>query len=53
MEHGFICFPIKKEPLFHINAESANEDLAQSIVESFESKIINWLSDWAGGKTNK
>jgi mannose-1-phosphate guanylyltransferase/phosphomannomutase len=42
--------PDKERALFHINAESNNKDLAQSIAGSFESKIISWLSDWAGGK---
>ncbi|MFZ1080443.1 MAG: hypothetical protein WAO19_00790, partial [Candidatus Kryptoniota bacterium] len=42
--------PDKERAVFHINAESINKDLAQSIVESFESKIVSWLSDWAGGK---
>lgn len=45
--------PDKERALFHINAESVSEDLAQSIAERFESKIIDWLSDWANGKSGR
>ncbi|MCL5267179.1 MAG: sugar phosphate nucleotidyltransferase [Bacteroidetes bacterium] len=41
--------PDKERPLFHINAESLNGDLAQSVVDKFESRIASWLSDWADG----
>lgn len=43
--------PDKERALFHINAESANRKSAESVIESFESKIINWLSDWAEKKS--
>jgi mannose-1-phosphate guanylyltransferase/phosphomannomutase len=39
--------PDKERPLFHVNAESSDRELANSIAESFESKITSWLSDWA------
>jgi mannose-1-phosphate guanylyltransferase/phosphomannomutase len=42
--------PDKERALFHINAESLNREMAQSIADQFESKIAEWLSDWAGGK---
>ncbi len=45
--------PDKERPLFHINAESLSEDSAQSISERFESKITDWLSDWADGKSGR
>ncbi|MCL4510398.1 MAG: sugar phosphate nucleotidyltransferase [Bacteroidetes bacterium] len=41
--------PDKERPLFHINAESESKELAQSTADDFESRIVNWLSDWAGG----
>ena len=42
--------PDKERALFHINAESSKQEMAQSIADRFESKIEEWLSDWAGGK---
>lgn len=41
--------PDKERALFHINAESENQEMAQSAVDRFESKIVEWLSEWAGG----
>ncbi|HUI31836.1 MAG TPA: sugar phosphate nucleotidyltransferase [Candidatus Acidoferrales bacterium] len=45
--------PDKERALFHINAESENKEMAQSAVDRFESKIVEWLSDWAGGKSER
>ncbi len=43
--------PDKERALFHINAESENIETAQTVLDSFESKILKWLSGWAeGGK---
>ncbi len=44
-----LLLPDKERPLFHINAESDSKDVAQSLVESFESRISSWLSEWADG----
>lgn len=41
--------PDKERALFHINAESGNQDTARSVADRFEAKIGEWLSDWAGG----
>ncbi len=41
--------PDKERAIFHINAESQNEDQARSAVERFESQINAWLSEWAQG----
>ena len=41
--------PDKERALFHINAESASEAQASSMVEKFETKINLWLSEWAQG----
>jgi mannose-1-phosphate guanylyltransferase/phosphomannomutase len=42
--------PDKERPLFHINAECSNKETAQTAANRFESKIVEWLADWAGGK---
>ena len=41
--------PDKERALFHINAESANQEMAKSVADRFESKIVEWISDWASG----
>jgi len=41
--------PDKERALFHINAESSKKEIAQSTANRFESKIVEWLADWAGG----
>jgi mannose-1-phosphate guanylyltransferase / phosphomannomutase len=41
--------PDKERALFHINAESTNEEQARSAVQKFESKIDSWLAEWARG----
>ncbi len=42
--------PDKERALFHINAESSKEETAKSMVDRFESKILEWLSDSAGDR---
>ncbi len=41
--------PDKERAIFHINAESASETQASSVVDKFEFKINSWLSEWAQG----
>lgn len=41
--------PDKERAIFHINAESASETQASSVVDTFEFKINSWLSEWAQG----
>ncbi len=43
--------PDKERAIFHINAESSDEEQASSVVERFESRINSWLSDWAKGNS--